>query len=33
MHWTLDDVWNLPAHYYTFLVEELNAEATKAGRR
>lgn len=32
MGWTLDDVWNLPMHYYEFLVDELNREAAKAGR-
>jgi hypothetical protein len=29
MHCTLDDVLNLPAHYYAVLIEELNNEASK----
>jgi len=32
MGWTLPDVWDLPAHYYDFLVEELNAESEKSRR-
>jgi hypothetical protein len=27
MGWTLDDVWNLPVHYYEFLIDELNTQA------
>jgi hypothetical protein len=33
MHWTLREVWDLPMHYYEFLVDELNAETAKAKRR
>jgi hypothetical protein len=29
MGWTLADVWDLPLHYYEFLIDELNAEAEK----
>lgn len=25
MGWTLEQVWDLPVHYYEFLIEELNA--------
>lgn len=32
MGWTLDDVWDLPNHYYEFLVDELNREAEKSRR-
>jgi hypothetical protein len=32
MGWTLEQVWDLPWHYYEFLVNELNAEAEKARR-
>jgi hypothetical protein len=28
MGWTLQDVWDLPMHYYEFLVDELNKEQT-----
>jgi hypothetical protein len=30
MGWTLDDVWELPVHYYEFLIDELNAQAEHA---
>jgi len=29
MGWTLQDVWDLPMHYYDFLIDELNADAEK----
>lgn len=32
MGWTLQDVWELPEHYYEFLVEEINREAERARR-
>ena len=32
MGWTLDQVQDLPAHYYDFLVDELNVESEKARR-
>lgn len=32
MGWTLDDVRDLPQHYYEFLCEEINAHADKARR-
>lgn len=28
MGWTLQDVWDLPVHYYEFLVAELNRESS-----
>jgi hypothetical protein len=27
MGWTLPDVWDLPMHYYEFLVDEMNRES------
>jgi hypothetical protein len=32
MGWTLADVWDLPVHYYDFLVAELTDEAAKSRR-
>lgn len=28
MGWTLQDVWDLPMHYYDFLIDELNRESS-----
>lgn len=32
MGWTLEDVWDLPMHYYEFLIDEINREAEKSRR-
>jgi len=29
MGWTLADVWDLSMHYYEFLIDELNREASR----
>jgi hypothetical protein len=29
MGWTLQDVWDLPMHYYEFLIDELNRESAR----
>jgi hypothetical protein len=29
MGWTLQDVWDLPMHYYEFLNEELNRQSAR----
>jgi len=33
MHWTYDDLLDLPADVYTVLVESLNAEAQKSAKK
>jgi hypothetical protein len=29
MGWTLPDVWDLPMHYYQFLIDEMNRESAR----
>jgi hypothetical protein len=33
MGWTLEDVWDLPWHYYEFLIDELNAAESEKTRQ
>ena len=30
MRWTLPDVWELPTHYYDFIVDEITAAQERA---